>query len=136
MKRTNITETSMELIQSPPKKLSMYVINAQLPFSFTKSTNQCKALYVILNRSDVDSFLGALDLLHESFSNIFAQNLHLLKPNFVMPELLLKELCCGRAITVFDSDKIMKDPIVNGKKRNQFPTKRHKIMANDFYLVS
>ena len=53
---TNITKISMELFQSPKK--TFYVIITRVPFSFTDSTNQCKALHVILNWSDVDIFLG------------------------------------------------------------------------------
>ena len=41
------------------KKNTFYVINTQVPFSFTDSTSRCKALHVILNQSDVESvFLG------------------------------------------------------------------------------
>ena len=82
--RTNITKPSMELIQSPPpkKKKTFYVINNQVSFSFTDSTNRCKALHVILNRSDV----GALDQLLGNFSDIGAHQ-YLQTPNFVMPEL-------------------------------------------------
>ena len=66
-------------------------MNTQVPFSFTDSTNRCKALHVILNRFNVESFLGALDQLNGSFSDIVAHQ-DLQKPNFVMPELLIKEL--------------------------------------------
>ena len=41
---------------------------------------------------DVDIFLGALDQLHESFSDIGAHK-DLQKPNFFMSELLLEKLC-------------------------------------------
>ena len=40
---------------------------------------------------DVESFVGALEQLHGGFSDISA-HLELQKPEFVMPELLLKEL--------------------------------------------
>ena len=43
-------------VLEPPK--TFYVMNTYVPFSFTDSTNQCKALNVILNRSNADSFLG------------------------------------------------------------------------------
>ena len=76
----------MELFQRQTKNKS------HVPFTFTDSTNRCKALRVILNRSDV--LFWTLDQLHGSFSEIGAhQNLQ--KPNFVMPELLIKELCLG-----------------------------------------
>ena len=51
-----------------------------------------QALHVILNRSDVESFFLALDQLHGRFSGIGAHQ-DLQKPNFVMPELLIQELC-------------------------------------------
>ena len=60
--RTNISKTSMELIQSPPKN-TFYVINTQ----------------------------DTLDQLYRSFSDINAHK-DLQKPNFAMPELLIKEL--------------------------------------------
>ena len=36
----HITRTSMELIQSPPPQNTFYVINTQVPFSFTDSINR------------------------------------------------------------------------------------------------
>ena len=56
MVRTNITKTFMELFQSPHK--TFYSINTQVLFSFTDSTNRCKAIHVILNLSDAESFWG------------------------------------------------------------------------------
>ena len=82
--RTNITKTSMELFQS--SKQTFYVINTHVPFSFTDSTNRCKALHVILK-----VFGEALEQLHGSFSGIGAHQ-DSQKPKFFMPELLLKEL--------------------------------------------
>ena len=52
---------------------------------------KCKALYVILNRFDVESFWGALEQLHGSFSDFGARE-DLQKPTFVMLEILIKEL--------------------------------------------
>ena len=43
---------------------------------------------------DVESFFRALDQLHGSFSDIDAHQ-DLQKSNFVMPELLIKELWAG-----------------------------------------
>ena len=54
-----------------------------------------KALHVILNRSDVDICWGALEQLHGRCSDIGA-HLDFLKPEFFMPELLLKELWSTR----------------------------------------
>ena len=71
-----VYHTSMELFQSPPKKLS---------------TNRCKALHVILNRSDVESFCWALEQFHGSSSDIGAHQ-DFQVPEFIMPELLPKEL--------------------------------------------
>ena len=87
--RTNITKTSMELFQSPTKLSTC--INTHVPFSFTDLTNRCKALHVIYNRSDVESFFLALEQLHGSFSNIGARQ-DFQRPEFFMPELLLNEL--------------------------------------------
>ena len=72
--RTNITKTSMELIQS--QKKTYYVINAK-PY-----------VHFILNRSDVERFFwrGALDQLNGSFSDIGAHQ-DLQKPNFVLPTI-------------------------------------------------
>ena len=55
---------------SKHKKNTFYVINSQISFYFTDSTNQCKALHVILIRSDVKVFFWALKQLHGSFSDM------------------------------------------------------------------
>ena len=85
--RTNINKTSMELFQGP--KNTFYVINTQVPFSFTDSTNRRKALHVILNRSDVESVFSALEQIHGSFSDIGARE-EFQQSDLFMPELLLK----------------------------------------------
>ena len=85
----------MELFQSPKK--TSYVINTHVPFPFTDSTNRCIALNVILNRSDVESFWGALEKLHGSLRYIGAHQ-DFQQPEFYMPELLLKELWEAKAI--------------------------------------
>ena len=78
--RTNITKISKELFQSPQK--TFYVINTNVPYSFTDSTNRC-----ILNRSDVESFFGGdLEQLHDNFSSIGAHQ-DFQKPDLFMPEL-------------------------------------------------
>ena len=86
--RTNITKIFMKLLQSP--KITFYVINSHVPFSFTDSTNRCKARHVILNRSDVESIFLALEQLHGSLSDIDAHQ-DLQQPKFFIPELKLKE---------------------------------------------
>ena len=86
--RTNITNSSMELIQSPNKNCPRHKYH--VPFSFTDSTNRFKALHVNLYRSDVESFILALEQLHESFSEIGAhQDFEM--PEFFRPELLQKK---------------------------------------------
>ena len=83
--RTNITKTFMELFKSPKK--TFYDINTKVPFSFTESTNRCKALHVILNRSDVKkSFFLALEQLQGSF-NFIGVYQDFQMPDFFMPEL-------------------------------------------------
>ena len=72
-------------------KLPWICSRAQVTLSFIDLTNRCKTLHVILYQSDVESLLWALGQLHGSFSDIGAHQ-DLQKPNFVMPELLLKEL--------------------------------------------
>ena len=57
---------------SRASKKTFYVINTHVPFSFTDSNNLCKALHVILNRSDVERYFWALDQLHGSVSDIGA----------------------------------------------------------------
>ena len=66
--------------ESPQK--TFYVMNNHVPFSFTDSTNRCKALQVILNRSDVESFCWALEQLHGSSSDIGAHQ------DFQVPEFI------------------------------------------------
>ena len=60
----------MELFQIVKKNI--YDINTHVPFYFTDSINRCKALHVILNRSDVERYFWALDQLHGSVSDIGA----------------------------------------------------------------
>ena len=52
-------KTFMELFKSQKK----IVLNTHVSFSFTDWTNRCKALHVILNRSDVESIFWALEQL-------------------------------------------------------------------------
>ena len=65
-----------------PQK-TFYVINTQVPFSFTDLTNRYKDLHVISNQSGVEGFLGALDKLHGNFNDIGAHQ-DSQKPNFVV----------------------------------------------------
>ena len=75
--RTNITKTSMELIQMRCRAL----------YRLVESVKE-KGTWV-MGIYDVESFFGgALDQLHGRFSNI-GENQNLQKPNFVMPELLI-----------------------------------------------
>ena len=69
----------MELIQSP----KIDFIRHKYPDWFMMT---CRTLHRL-----VKSVFGALDQLHGSFSDICAHQ-DLQKPNFVMPELLIKEL--------------------------------------------
>ena len=73
--RTNITKTSMELIQSPPV---ISLLQVQSPKRNLES---------VWRRN----LGGALDQLHGSFSDINAHQ-DFQKPKFVMPELLINEL--------------------------------------------
>ena len=72
--RNIITKTFMDLFQTTPKK-NFYVINT----------------HVILNRSDAESFCLGSGTAPWNFSDIGAHQ-DFQKPEFLMPELLLKEL--------------------------------------------
>ena len=81
-------KNSMELFQSSKK--TFCIIYTHIPFSLTDSTNQCKALQVILNPSGVESLFLGSEQLRESYIVIGAHQ-DFQTPEFVLPELLLKE---------------------------------------------
>ena len=90
--RTNITKTSMELFPSPKRNFLRHKYPRTFLIYRFNPSRQCKAIHVISNRSDLESLFWSLEQLHGTFSDIGAHK-EFQKPEFVMPELLIKELC-------------------------------------------
>ena len=76
--RTNITETTMELFQSPNFYKNFLRLKYPRTFLFYR-LNQS----VILSRSDLESIFWALEQHHESFNDIGAHQ------DFQMPEYFM-----------------------------------------------